>query len=155
MYSTNRKLILIEYSPCSGPNTAIQSRMPNTRRRYNAILNVSPNACNELTFAMLALIARLLLGSVSPVAAIKAKAWTRVYRVELPERNKRTFRNDGRQEWSLIGKIHRESMTRRWKALLRDCCCRGFMILVGPNARNVVVPSDHTMRLSPFCEGRY
>ena len=31
--------------------------------------------------------------------------------------------------WSLIGKIHTESMTRRWKALFRDCYqCRDFMI---------------------------
>ena len=29
------------------------------------------------------------------------------------QRNKRKFGNDDRQEWSLIGKIHRESMTRR------------------------------------------
>ena len=35
------------------------------------------------------------------------------------ESNKRKFGNDDRQEWSLIdGKIHRESMTRRCKALL-------------------------------------
>ena len=40
------------------------------------------------------------------------------------QRNKRKFGNDDRQEWSLIGKIHRESMTRRCKALFRDCYCR-------------------------------
>ena len=39
-------------------------------------------------------------------------------------RNKRKFGNDDRQEWSLIGKIHRESMTRRCKAFFRDCYCR-------------------------------
>ena len=43
------------------------------------------------------------------------------------QRNKRKFGNDVRQEWSLIGKIHRESMTRRCKALFRDCYCRDVM----------------------------
>ena len=61
------------------------------------------------------------------------------------ERNKRKFGNDDRQEWSLIGgKIHRESMTRRCKALFRDCYCRDVMVNVG----SVVVVSDPTMRLS-------
>ena len=66
------------------------------------------------------------------------------------QRNKRKFGNDDRQEWSLIGKIHRESMTRRCKALFRDCYCRD----VGPNGNvgsaSVVVVSDPTitMRLS-------
>ena len=32
MYSMNRKLIVFEYSPCSELNTAIHSRIPNTRR---------------------------------------------------------------------------------------------------------------------------
>ena len=46
------------------------------------------------------------------------------------ERNKRTFGNDDRQEWSLIGgKIHRESMTRRCKALIRDSYCRDIMVM--------------------------
>ena len=46
------------------------------------------------------------------------------------ERNKRTFGNDDRQEWSLIGgKIHRESMTRRCKALFRDCHCRDVTVM--------------------------
>ena len=46
------------------------------------------------------------------------------------ERNKRKFGNDDRQEWSLIdGKIHRESMTRRCKALFRDCYCRDVMVM--------------------------
>ena len=43
------------------------------------------------------------------------------------QRNKRKFGNDDRQEWSLIGKIHRESMTRRCEALFRDCYCRDVM----------------------------
>ena len=43
----------------------------------------------------------MLIGSGSPVAAMKAKMWKCVYRVELPERNKRTFGNDDRQEWSM------------------------------------------------------
>ena len=60
------------------------------------------------------------------------------------ERNKRTFGNDDRQEWSLIGKIHRESMMRRCKALFRDCYCSDVMVYVG----SVVVVSDPTMRLS-------
>ena len=40
--------------------------------------------------------------------------------------------NDDRQEWSLIGKIHRDSrpITRRWKAIFRDCYCRDVMILI-------------------------
>ena len=59
------------------------------------------------------------------------------------DRNKRKFGNDDRQEWSLIdGKIHRESMTRRCKALFRDCYCRDG------NVGSVVVVSDPTMRLS-------
>ena len=41
----------------------------------------------------------MLIGSGSPVAAMKAKVC--MYRVELPERNKRTFGNDDRQEWSM------------------------------------------------------
>ena len=46
------------------------------------------------------------------------------------ERNKRKFGNDDRQEWSLIGrKMHRESMTRRCKALFRDCYCRDVMVM--------------------------
>ena len=46
------------------------------------------------------------------------------------ERNKRKFGNDDRQEWSLIGgKIHRESMTRRCKALFRDCYCCDVMVM--------------------------
>ena len=45
------------------------------------------------------------------------------------QRNKRKFGNDDRQEWSLIGKIHRESMTRRCKALFRDCYCRDVMVM--------------------------
>ena len=63
------------------------------------------------------------------------------------QRNKRKFGNDDRQEWSLIGKIHRESMTRSCKALFRDCYslprCNG-------NVGSVVVVSDPTitMRLS-------
>ena len=46
---------------------------------------------------------------------------------------------------SLIGKIHRESMTRRWKVLLRDCYCRDDEI---DNAGSAVVPSAPTVRLS-------
>ena len=46
------------------------------------------------------------------------------------QRNKRKFGNDDRQEWSLIGKIHRESMTRRCKALFRDCYCRDVIVFV-------------------------
>ena len=30
--------------------------------------------------------------------------------------------------WCLIGKIYRESITRRWKALFRDCYCRDVII---------------------------
>ena len=58
------------------------------------------------------------------------------------ERNKRTFGNDDRQEWSLIGKIHRESMTRRCKALQRLLLPRCY-----GNVDSVVVVSDPTMRL--------
>ena len=72
------------------------------------------------------------------------------------QRNKRKFGNDDRQEWSLIGKIHRESMTRRCKALQRLLLprCNG-------NVGSVVVVSDPTiaMRLSDkdfsIYEGRY
>ena len=46
------------------------------------------------------------------------------------QRNKRKFGNDDRQEWSLIGKIHRESMTRRCKALFRECYCRDVMDII-------------------------
>ena len=63
------------------------------------------------------------------------------------QRNKRKFGNNDRQEWSLIGKIHRESMTRRCKTLFRDCYCRD----VGPNGRpnvgSVVVVSDPTIKM--------
>ena len=66
------------------------------------------------------------------------------------QRNKRTFGNDDRQEWRLIGKIHRESMTRRCKALFRDCYCRDRRRCNGHNVGSVVVVSDPTitMRLS-------
>ena len=33
MHSMNRKLSVFEYSQCCGPNTAIHSRIPNTRRK--------------------------------------------------------------------------------------------------------------------------
>ena len=76
----------------------------------------------------------MLLASGSPVAAMKVKVWTCGYRVELPERNKRKFGNDDRQEW------RKESSTQRWKAL--------FRVLLLPrcydNAGSVVVPSDPT-----------
>ena len=62
------------------------------------------------------------------------------------ERNNRKFGNYDRQECSLIcGKIHRESMTRRCKALFRDRYCRDVMVM---SAVCVVVVSDPTMRLS-------
>ena len=53
------------------------------------------------------------------------------------QRNKRKFGNDDRQEWSLIGKIHRESMTRRCKALFRDCYCRDVMAGFVPVLENL------------------
>ena len=65
------------------------------------------------------------------------------------QRNMRKFGNDDRQEWSLIGKIHRESMTRCCKALFRDCYCRDVQGCIG-TVGSVVVVSDPTitMRLS-------
>ena len=63
------------------------------------------------------------------------------------ERNKRTFGNDDRQEWSLIGKIHRESMTRRDIVKHFSEIVIAAMLFYG-NVGSVVVVSDPTMRLS-------
>ena len=49
MYSTNQKLIVFEYSPCSEPNKAIHSRrpIPNTRR------TTDPHRGNSVTWLKL------------------------------------------------------------------------------------------------------
>ena len=95
-----------------------------------------------------------LLPSGSSVTAMKLESESESVGIALTfhlQRNKRKFGNDDRQEWSLIGKIHRESMTRRCKALFRDCYCRDVMDIddrglcrqcrggVGPHNHNEVV----------------
>ena len=64
------------------------------------------------------------------------------------QRNKRKFGNDDRQEWSFIGKIHRESMMRRCKALFRDCYCRDVMVMSAVPVSWTVSDRTITMRLS-------
>ena len=72
----------------------------------------------------------MLLASGSSVTAMKLESESVGIAMTCHlERNKRKFGNDDRQEWSFIGgKIHRESMTRRCKALFRDCYCRDVMV---------------------------
>ena len=76
----------------------------------------------------------MLLASGSSVTAMKLESVGIALSCHL-ERNKRKFGNDDRQEWSLIGKIHRESMTRRCKALFRDCYCRDVMVMSAVSLR--------------------
>ena len=77
----------------------------------------------------------MLLASGSSVTAMKLESDTESVGIALTchlesNKTKRKFGNDDRQEWSLIGgKIHRESMTRRCKALFRDCYCRDVMVM--------------------------
>ena len=74
----------------------------------------------------------MLLPSGSSVTAMKLES--EIVGIALTchlERNKRKFGNDDRQEWSLIsGKIHRESMTRRCKALLIEIVIAAMLCLV-------------------------
>ena len=71
----------------------------------------------------------MLLASGSSVTAMKLESVGIALSRHL-ERNKRKFGIDDRQERSLIGrKIHRESMTRRCKALFRDCYCCDVMVM--------------------------
>ena len=53
----------------------------------------------------------MLLASGSSVTAAMKRESVGIALTCHLERNKRTFGNDDRQEWSLIGIIHRESMT--------------------------------------------
>ncbi len=51
------------------------------------------------------------------------------------EEKENVWKKNYRQEWSMEfdrKDTSRESMTRRWKALFRDCYCRDFIILVMP-----------------------
>ena len=109
-------------------------------------INVLIARSRRLRWASLGRSRVMLIASGSPVAAMKAKLWRCVYRVELLERNKGTFGSNDRQKGvlSLIGKISRESMTRRRKALFRDCYCRG-----------VIMPAVSWCRQTTWCGCRH
>ena len=80
----------------------------------------------------------MFIASSSPVAAMNVKVWTCVYRVERPERNKRTEYGVWSEKY--IEKVWRGVGTSP-RLLLPQCQDTD-------NAGIVVVPSDPTMRLS-------